>query len=246
VARTNYNAARAARQIDALVNRSQTRLYTHSPNDVLVQIALPLILILAISTRLMMVAYNMHSQRDTGPAVMELWKQQVILRIDRVLEQWEADANLAVFSDFSRVQWQHTWPGDPQYQQLCRKAQELNEPAALRAAILTSALASQKAATDDAMAAVVPGQDLALAPGSAEAAYAEDYITQRLAQWRDRVETLHWETVGHIASRLPLGPQAGIADARAQLQQIAIELETRGYPLITAVRTEYGAEETLP
>lgn len=246
MAKPDYNAARAARQIDALVNRSQTRLYTHSPNDVLVQIALPLILILAISTRLTMVAYNMLSQRDTGPAVMELWKQQVILRIDRVLDQWEADANLAVFSDFSRVQWQQAWPDDSRYQALCRKAQELNNPAALRAAILTSALASQKAATDDAMAAVVPEQDLVLQPGSAEAAYAEDYITQRLAQWSDRIEELHWETVGHIARRLPLGPQAGVVDARSQLHQIAVELETRGYPLITAVRAEYGAEETLP
>jgi len=103
VAKSGYNASRAARQIDALVNRSKTKLYTHSPNDVLVQIALPLILILAIIARLTMVASSMMAQQDTGPAVMELWKQQIILRIDRILDDWESDANLAVFSDFSRV-----------------------------------------------------------------------------------------------------------------------------------------------
>ena len=240
MATANYNAARAARQIDALVNRSRTRLYTHSPNDVLVQIALPLILILAISTRLTMVAYNMISQQDMGPAVMELWQQQVILRIDRILDAWETDANLAVFSDFSRVQWQDAWPNDPRYQELCTKAQELNDPEALQRDILTRALASQMAATDASMEAVVPDRALTLVPGSPEAAYAEDHIAQRRAQWYDRIERLQWETVGHIAKLLPLGSKAGATDANAQLQRISNALHERGYPLMTAVRTEYG------
>jgi hypothetical protein len=246
VATSRYNAARAARQIDALVNRSRTRLYTHSPNDVLVQISLPLILILAISTRLTMVAYNMRTQQDTGPAVMDLWKQQVILRIDRALSEWEAEANMAVFEDFSRVQWQEAWPADPRFQQLCSKARELNDPDRLGRAILTEALANQQAATAASMAAVVPDRDLALAPGSPEAAYAEAYITQRLAQWSDRIENLHWETVAHVAERLPLGPHSGASDARAQLQQIAAELQTRGYPLVAAVQAEYGHEAAIP
>lgn len=244
MAKRRYDAARAARQIDALANRSRTRLYTHSPNDVLVQIALPLILILAISTRLTMVAYNLHSQRDTGPAVMELWKQQLILRIDRVLDIWETDANLAVFSDFSRVQWQDAWPGDPRYQQLCRKAQTLDNPSALQHSILEQALATQAAATDKALAAGVSKQALTLDPGSAEAAYAEDYIARRLAQWRDQIANLHWQTVGAVAERLPLGTDAEAADVRAQLRHIARELDARGYPLVATVRAEYGEEAT--
>ncbi len=246
MAKTGYNAALAARQIDALINRSQTRLYTHSPNDVLVQIALPLILILAISTRLMMVAYNMHSQQDMGPAVMELWKQQVILRIDRVLEAWEREAHLAAFSDFAHVAFADAWPNDPRYSQLCRKAQELNDRAGLQSRILAAALARQSESTPGVVATMVPEADLSLEPGSPEAAYAEDYIAQRLAQWGDRIASLHWETVGYVAGRLPLAAKAGAGDARTQLLHIASELEKRGYPLVASVRAEYGRREASP
>jgi hypothetical protein len=243
VAERAYNAARAARQIDALVNRSQTRLYTHSPNDVLVQIALPLILILAISTRLTMVAYNMLSQRDMAPAVMELWKQQVILRIDRVLETWEREANLAAFTDFSHINFSEAWPDDSRYSQLCRKARELNDRDALQRRILTAALASQADSTPGAVATIVAEADFTLEPGSPEATYAEDYIAQRLAQWGERIEGLHWETVAQVAQELPLGTDAGGADALAQLETIAAELERRGYPVVATVRAQQPTEE---
>jgi len=246
VATTDYNAAHAARQIDALVNRSQTRLYTHSPNDVLVQIALPLILILAITTRLTMVASNMNAQKDMVPAVMELWKQELIMRIDRALDAWEAEANLAMFPDFTRIQWADAWPSDERYQQLCRKAQELNDPHALQEYILATALASQEVESAAALNAMAPGQDLALHPGSPEAAYAEAYIAQRRAQWQESIERLQWETVGHVAIHLPVGPDAGAADAKAQLQRIAVGLQQQGYPLMAAVRGEYGTEEETP
>ncbi len=242
MAKADYDAARAARQIDALVNRSKVRLYSHSPNDVLVQIALPLILILAICTRLTMMANSLAQQEGTGPAVMELWKQQVILRIDRVLGTWEAEAHLARFQDFSRVKWAQAWPDDPTYQRLCDKARELNDPAELRSRILAEAIAAQTAVAGSGLASVVPERDLELAPGSAEAAYAESYISQRLAKWHDQIEGLHWETVAYVAERLPLGTQTGADDARRQLQQIARELESRGYPLMDSIRAEYGKE----
>lgn len=243
MSKSGYNASRAARQIDALVGRSKPKLYTHSPNDVLVQIALPLILILAIIARLTMVASSMIAQKNSAPVVMELWKQQIILRIDRVLDEWESDANLAMFSDFSRIKWQGEWPEDTRYQQLCVKAQELNNVKTLRDRILAEAITNQKESTGALIENVIPGQDLHLEPGSAEAAYAEDYIAQRVAQWSDRVERLDWETVEYIAERLPLDAEDGASDARSQLKQIATELAVRGYPLIASVRAEYGGED---
>ncbi len=243
MARPDYNAASAARQIDALVNRSRTRLYTHSPNDVLVQIALPLILILAISTRLTMVAYNMLSERDMAPAVMELWKQQIILRIDQALDAWEAEARLATFSDFSRIKFSDTWPDDADYSRLCLKARDLNDRDALQRRILAAALADQADATPGAVTTIVPGTDLQLEPGSPQAAYAVDYIAQRLARWSDRIELLHWETIGAVAQRLPLGADARGADAFAQLEAIAGELERRGYPVVATVRATHTEKE---
>lgn len=246
MAEQGYNAARAARQIDSLVNRSPTQLYTHSPNDVLVQIALPIILILAISTRLTMVAYNMLSQENMAPAVMELWKQQIILRIDRVLNEWERESNLAAFTDFRRVRFGDVWPTDPGYSRLCIQAQDLNDRDALRRAILFAALTDQATATPGAVATMVPPADVSLEPGSPAAVYAEDYINQRIAQWGDRVESLQWQTVERIARELPLGPETGNADARAQLKTIADELARRGFPLVAAVRAAQRGGKPTP
>jgi len=94
------------------------------------------------------------------------------------------------------------------------------------------------------LANVVSESDLTLEAGSAEAAYAEEYISQRLARWSDNIEQLHWETVGYIAEQLPLESEDGAFDAKAQLQHIAENLADRGYPLVSAVRAEYGAESS--
>ena len=57
-----------------------------SPNDALVQVALPLVLILAIITRLMVIEYT-EAVRNKGPRILEMWKQQLILRIDTVMDE---------------------------------------------------------------------------------------------------------------------------------------------------------------
>ena len=61
-----------ARRLDALLGRPGAQLHTHSPNDVLVQIALPLVLILAIAVRLTMAAHSMVTGERVNPVVMEL------------------------------------------------------------------------------------------------------------------------------------------------------------------------------
>ena len=68
------------------------------------QIALPLVLILAIITRLMVIEYT-EAMRNKGLRVLEMWKQQIILRMDTVMNDWEKQAELGAFPDFSRVQW---------------------------------------------------------------------------------------------------------------------------------------------
>ena len=107
-------------RLEKLAKTSSPKLFSLSPNDVLVQIALPLVLILAIATRLMMMA-----TQDEGPVILELWKQQLILRIDWVLDKWEKESGLSMFPDFNRVQWNGIWPDDQQYQRLCANGKDL-------------------------------------------------------------------------------------------------------------------------
>lgn len=236
------NAKRAARQLDALAGRSSVQLFSHSPNDVLVQIALPLILILAITTRLTMLAYTMVTQQDNGPAVMELWQQQLIMRIDQALDTWAADAQLPALAKIQPNDWTDAWPTDPTFQVLCAKSQALNTPSDLRNDILAQALAQQDAATSTAVNELLPPNAAAL--DSDEAAYAATYIDQRLASWANQVEALQWSAIATIAGRLPLGDQAGADDAAAQLRRIATELASRGFPLLNAVQHEYQNEAT--
>jgi hypothetical protein len=238
------SAKSAARQLDALVNRSGVKLYTHSPNDVLVQIALPLILILAITTRLTMLAYDLVSQRDTTPAVMELWQQQLIMRIDQALEAWEKEAHLEAFPDANSIEWAHAWPEDNDFKTLCNKANGLNEPAQLRDTILSSALSDQKAATPKTIGALIP--ESATLTDSREMAYAATYIGQRIASWSDQIESLQWDTVARIATGLPLANGQTEANAGSQLRAIASQLDTRGYPLLNSIKNEYGNQRTEP
>ena len=89
------------------------------------QVALPLVLILAIITRLMVIEYT-EAMRNQGPRILDMWKQQMILRSDTVMDAWERKAELGAFPDFSRIQWEGI-PKDSRFGNLCTKALELND-----------------------------------------------------------------------------------------------------------------------
>lgn len=245
------------RQLDALANKSSQKFFSFSPNDVLVQVALPLVLILAIAVRLMHIALSSASQ-DQGPVMLDLWKQQLILRIDRVLAQWEKDSSLAALPDFSRVLWSGAWPDDARFQQVCRSGQELAEPERLVQRLYEQAL------QDDATPAGAPGSTNAFSylvqlydplssvkPAHPETIPAEytitperrqfalDYISERSRTWREQVENLQWSAVNRIARALPL--QDGITEQHLseQMQQLARALHERGYPLLPSVVHAY-------
>ena len=81
--------------LDDLIRGKKKNSLSLSPNDALVQIALPLVLILAIITRLMVIEYT-EAMRNKGPRVLEMWKQQIILRMDTVMNDWEKQAELGI------------------------------------------------------------------------------------------------------------------------------------------------------
>jgi hypothetical protein len=242
------------RKIDELADRSGKRLFSLSPNDVLVQISLPLVLILAIATRLMILSQSM-AVKDKGPAILDLWKQQLILRIDKVMDEWEDKSQYSAFPEFSRVQWNGSWPADRRFSVLNQKAQALSDVGTFSSNIYFQALSYQpKGGSTNAAAAylfdiydpVSPRQpdnadeippEFRITPQRRE--YALQYIRKRSLEWKQHVEDLQWSLVAACAERSPLSDNWSDSEISEQMKKLAEELKRRGYPLLPDVTGEY-------
>jgi len=245
------NDLRTFREIEDLASASPRRMFALSPNDVLVQISLPLVLILAIITRLMVIGQTLATQ-ERGPVILEMWKQQLILRMDRVLSDWERAAQLPVLPEFSRIQWEGGLPDDARFQTLSQTAVALDQPEKLATQLYHQSLrfGVEDGAEDYLLALYDPEAPFAhehTQPVPPEftitperRAYALAYIQDRLTQWRGHVEHLQWSTVAASASLLPFEEELDEARMAAQMAAIARALDEAGYPLLQSVRDEFG------
>lgn len=250
------NARLQFEALDALSGRSPRKLFSLSPNDVLVQISLPLVLILAIATRLMTIGQGL-AALEKGPVILELWKQQLILRIDRAADAWENAAGIQAFPDFQRVFWRNGRPDDPAFQTLCAKSQELADLEAMSLGLYRAALSyrpeTAPGAQDAAGAGFFPMYDPALdvdtpaAAGvpaefridDARRAFAMQYIHERCRKWKAQVEMLQWSALDRLAAEMP--PNDPLMDSRpdAQMAKVAAEMRRLGYPLLPGIVAEY-------
>lgn len=243
--------------LDELQRRQRKRLFTFSPNDALVQISLPLVLILAIATRLMIVSQSISAQ-DQGPVILDIWKQQLILRIDKVMDAWRESSQLPSFPEFERVQWGAEWPRDDRFQTLCSKGQALNNIGALATNLYHRALrySPEDEEAGGASGAVLYDPASPIKPPNAEKipdrfriddqrrAYALDYIREGCLHWRDRLEGLQWSLVARCAEELPMSDELADADIAVQAQKLASALAARGYPLLESITTEYKSDSS--
>jgi len=241
--------------LDDLIHGKKKNSLSLSPNDALVQIALPLVLILAIITRLMVIEYT-EAMRNKGPRVLEMWKQQLILRMDTVMNKWEKQAELGAFPDFSRVQWKGAFPVDERFKSLCARAQEMDNRKNLEDDIYNQALAYTPPIEDEESASFfVPvfDPDAKYQPKNADKisdefvineerrAYAMRHIADRVSKWKEQVEGLQWAAVAQCADKMPLNALGGSPDKiSTQLTRVASEMNKRGYPLMNSVVEEYG------
>jgi len=241
--------------LDDLIRGKKKNSLSLSPNDALVQIALPLVLILAIITRLMVIEYT-EAMRNKGPRVLEMWKQQLILRMDTVMNKWEKQAELPAFPDFSRVQWKGAFPVDERFKSLCARAQEMDNRKNLEDDIYNQALAYTPPIEDEESASFfVPvfDPDAKYQPKNADKisdefvinegrrAYAMRHIADRVSKWKEQVEGLQWAAVAQCADKMPLNALGGSPDKiSTQLTRVASEMNKRGYPLMNSVVEEYG------
>lgn len=250
---------RTIRAIDDLASTSPKRMFALSPNDVLVQISLPLVLILAIVTRLMIIGQTMAAQ-ERGPMILEMWKQQLIMRMERVLSDWETTAQLPAFPEFSRIQWQDALPNDERFKSLCVTALALDEQPALREELYHRALrypptqegveldesASYLLELYDPQAPFQPEHPERIPPEfiitPERRAYALDYISDRVLQWNRQVENLQWAVVAECAARLPFEAGADETRVAAQMRHMASVLSDGGYPLLRSVKEEFSKQ----
>jgi len=258
--KNRHDDLRAIRAIDDLASTSPRRMFALSPNDVLVQIALPLVLILAILTRLMIVGQTMANQ-DRGPVILEMWKQQLILRIERVLQDWEKEAQLPAFPDFGRIQWDGPIPGDERFQVLSRAALDLDRPESFALELYHRAL-RYRPPSDDPEAGHLQSYLLDLYDPSApfrpddadlippefvitpeRRAYALNHIADQLLRWERQIENLQWKVVAEASVRLPFETEMDEARVAAQMRWVAETLADAGYPLLRRVREEFERPE---
>ena len=229
-----------------------------SPNDALVQVALPLVLILAIITRLMVIEYT-EAMRNQGPRILDMWKQQLILRVDTVMDAWEKEAELGAFPDFARVQWEGAFPDDERFASLCSKALEMNDRSKLQDDLYNDALSYEPPAGEEegALQFITLYDPIAKAQPADPSLVSEDfiinkerrdyalgYVADRVAKWKEQVEGLQWAAVAQCADQLPLEEVGEAQDGvSAQLVRVAGELTKRGYPLLNTLVGEYGKLE---
>ena len=236
-----------------------------SPNDVLVQIALPLVLILAIVIQLLTVAQSVESEqvterKDEGPVLLDLWKQQLILRIDRIFALWEQDSGITKISEVDRLKWDSGWPDDELFQNLCKKGLELSDLRELERRIYNDALEYNPIEYGESEDNVDLFKDLydpeAENPlGSADEIppeywidenrrnYAFSYIEERCLKWKETLENLQWGAVNKIVATLPIDSELTDKNLATQMEKISQKLDDLGYPLLPSVIQEYNKNE---
>ena len=218
-------------RLEQLARGSAVSRFSMSPNDVLVQVSLPLILILAIAVRLF-------TAQDQSPLVLELWKQQIILRVEQTLNDWENTSGLTAFPDFSRIQWHANWPDDPRYQTLCASARSLDNIDQFKQRLLKKAVETPIAVTNGAAQS-----SFSALLDNEQREYALRHIEQRCLKWKSRVSDLQWATVEKVLTGLPAGDPLTDRDLEKQMNNLSGALKQKEYPLMDSVANEYRKKE---
>lgn len=247
---------KAFRKLVHLGSKGDTAPYSYSPNDVLVQIALPLILILAIATRLMMVGQALQAENnDDSKIIIDLWKQQFILRIDKILEDWETSSGITLFSEFSRVNWNDGWPDDNSFKKLCSDGLALSDVNSMKMDIYRQVLTYRPdTGADDGTIVKWPLYDPSIQKDvqkpeglpheciidNAKRDWAMRHIEERCMRWKNHLEYLQWSSVDKVISSLPTGNDITHRSLAVQMKNLTRELAAKGYPLLPGISDEYN------
>lgn len=246
-----------AQQIEALeqtMNRTQEQKSSVSPNDGLVNLSWPIILILAIAaiatsgqaeaiSEITDVVQRLEKQ-DKDEIILELWKQALIRRVDLVCASRREEWRLDMFPIADRVKRQQGWPSDGDFSHLCEHAKELNDTGKLTLSLYKAALANNADGLGrmfDPM--TFRGSSPLVGPNvlgrSKEAneqrAFALARIRERCLHWREHVRELQLHVVEEVLDEPAAVASVMASDSSTMKLKIASALKKRGYPLLSDV-----------
>ncbi len=239
-----------------LAGKKKRHGFALNANDALVQISLPLVLILAIATRLMVIGQQM-AEKEQGPKILDIWKQQLILRIDSLMNDWEKESYYNKFNDASDITWHDSYPNDEYLQTLCNNSKILDEIPTVSTNFYLDALAYQPTSisSNDSSGTltVLYDSELSEIPENIEneyiispehRQYAISHIQKRCLMWKSKVENIQWDIIANIAAKQPIEDKE-ITDEElaAQMEKIAYALKIRKYPILKSIQTEYGTKK---
>jgi hypothetical protein len=185
-----------------LAGKKKKHGFALNANDALVQISLPLVLILAIATRLMVVGQQMADEQQ-GPKILDIWKQQLILRIDSLMNDWEKESFYNKFNNASDITWLDSFPNDKYLQTLCKNSKILDDIPSVSTNFYIEALTYQPTSleTNDTSGSltVLYDSELSEIPEDIEQEYiinpshrkyAIEHIQKRCLMWKTKIENL--------------------------------------------------------
>jgi len=238
---------------ELLSGKKKKHGFALNANDALVQISLPLVLILAIATRLMVIGQQM-AEEEQGPKILDIWKQQLILRIDSLMNDWEKESYYNKFNDSSDITWHDSYPNDEYLQILCKNSKILDTISAISTNFYVDSLVYQPVSLSSndmsGTLTILYDSELSDIPENTEKEYiispshrqyALNHIQKRCFMWKTKVENLQWEIIANIAAKQPI-EDTEITDQElaAQMKKIAYALKIRNYPILNSIQTEYG------
>lgn len=226
-----------------------------SPNDVLVQIALPLVLVLAIIIQLMKIEVE---NAEAEESYLEPWKQQIILRINHVQSIWADRFGVSDYQVPQDIVWGARFPNDRRFSELNKYSQRLADIPSFREIIYKEALSIDAGELDkdsflfESLRPVWDSEYSVMKPADMtegfvyegeQREFALQVVEDQLANWKQQVESLQWEVVNRVVSTLTLSDPLSDADPATQMQKISNELSSRGYPLLPSVVNEYAEQQ---
>ncbi len=223
-----------------------------SPNDVLVQIALPLILVLAIIIQLMKLKVS------SDESYLEPWKQQIILRINLVQSSWQIRFRLNEYVTEQDIVWSEQFPNDKGFSVLNQYSQRLADIHGFSEIIYKESLSLTSDEIDgtsesnhsrfrsvwdaDFSTSKPEGLSDEFIYDAEKRAFALEQIEEQLVSWKQQVESLQWAVVNRVVSKLTLNDALSDSDPATQMQNISNALSSHGYPLLPSVLNEYAKQ----
>ena len=244
--------ARSLQRLESIAESRARRQSSIGPNDLLVNVSWPLILILSIAAinaagqarAIMDIEAVVERWDESGKSqiLIEVFRQQLLRKIDAVCEGQRQKLNVHLLPEFSRVATKSGLPDDGGFAEMCREAsRDLVDVESLTKDLYGKALIHVEDGLEPMFDPIVfPGtapmvkSPNILGESSQSKAYRQfaiDRIRERVTDWQFHVVSLQQQAVDHLLDS-PAIERLRDAERSRTAQHIRAEFDSRGYPLL--------------